>query len=216
MTAPKTYIIAIAGPSCAGKTETAKAVARLLNARILGLDSYYLNLDHLSFEQRTKFNFDKPAALDHDLLFDNLTRLCKGETIEAPVYDFARHTRAEEADVIELAPFLILEGLFALYWDDVRQLCDTTIYVDAPDDLCLERRKYRDVRERGRTIECVTNQYNITVRPMAAKYVWPTKSLAELVVSGTDTLDHCAAQVLDEISKKLGQSVIPASSTVTL
>jgi uridine kinase len=205
----KTYIIAIAGPSCAGKSETSKAVARLLNARILSLDSYYLNLDHLDFEQRTKFNFDEPASIDHELLISHLRQLSQGQAVDAPVYDFCRYTRAAEVDHIVSAPFLILEGLFVLHWDDVRRLCDLTIYVDAPDDLCLERRKYRDVRERGRTVECVTHQYNGTVRPMAANYVWPTKDLADLVVSGTDSLDHCAQQVLDEIQRKSGKIFSP-------
>jgi uridine kinase len=205
----KTYIIAIAGPSCAGKTETSKSVSRLLNAQTIGLDSYYRDLSHLEFEQRTKFNFDEPAALDHDLLVQQLKDLTAGKAIYVPVYDFTAHNRTHRAELVEPAPFLILEGLFVLYWDDVRELCDTTVYVDAPDDICLQRRRYRDVRERGRTVESVMKQYIETVRPMAAKYVWPTKSLAEVVVSGTDSLDHCAAQVLDEVGRRTGRS--PAS-----
>ena len=212
----KTHIIAIAGPSCAGKTETSKSVARKLNARIIGLDSYYLNLDHLPFEARTKFNFDEPAALDHDLLIRQLRDLAAGKTIEAPVYDFVAHTRAPNVDVIEPAPFVILEGLFVLHWDDVRNQCDTTVYVDAPDETCLERRKYRDVRERGRSVESVMSQYEQTVRPMAAQYVWPTKELAELVVSGTDSLDHCAEQVLQAVSRKLKQPVSALVNAVAL
>ncbi len=202
MNSSKTYMIAIAGPSCAGKTETAKAVAKHLNTRILAIDHYYLNLDHLTYEERCKFNFDEPAALDHNLLVEQLRSLAAGNAIETPVYDFSRHTRAPKTERIEPAPFLIIEGLFVLYWDDVRNLCDTTVYVDAPDDLCLERRKRRDVSERGRTVESVLKQYNETVRPMAAKYVWPSKELAGLVVSGTDSLDHCAQQVIDEINQK--------------
>ncbi|HWR14116.1 MAG TPA: uridine kinase [Terriglobales bacterium] len=192
----KTHIIAIAGPSCAGKTETSKVVARKLNAPILSLDSYYRPLDHLSFEERTKFNFDEPAALDHELLIQQLAEAAGGKTVHAPVYDFVAHSRSPQIETIEPGAFLILEGLFVLWWDDVRNLCDTTVYVDAPDELCLERRKYRDVRERGRSVESVVRQYEQTVRPMAAKYVWPTRKLAQLVVSGTDSLEHCAAQVL--------------------
>jgi uridine kinase len=212
----KTHIIAIAGPSCAGKTETSKSVARKLNARIIGLDSYYLNLDHLSFEARTKFNFDEPKALDHELLIQQLRDLSEGKAIEAPVYDFVVHTRAPKVDLIEPAPFVILEGLFVLYWDDVRNQCDTTVYVDAPDETCLERRKYRDVRERGRSVESVMSQYEQTVRPMAAKYVWPTKQLAELVVSGTDSLDHCAEQVLQAVSRKMNRPVSALVSAAVL
>lgn len=208
-----THIIAIAGPSCAGKTETAKAVARLLNSHILGLDAYYHSLADRSFEQRKQFNFDAPASIDHDYLIGQLHDVREGKRIEAPVYDYVSYTRAEAFDVIQPAPFLILEGLFALWWKDVRDLCDTTVYVHAPDDVCLERRKYRDVRERGRTVESVLKQYNETVRPMAAKYVWPTKDLAEIVVSGTDSLQHCAEQILQAVSKKLGQSLPVFSMT---
>jgi len=201
----KTYIIAIAGPSCAGKTETSKSVARLLNSHVIGLDSYYRDLSTLSMEERTRFNFDEPASLDHQLLIEHLHDISAGKTIYTPVYDFVAHNRTTKAEHVDPAPFLILEGLFVLYWDDVRNLCDTTVYVDAPDDICLQRRRFRDVRERGRSIESVNRQYEMTVRPMAAKYVWPTKDLAELVVSGTDSLDHCAAQVLDEVARKTGR-----------
>ena len=213
MSVGSTYMIAIAGPSCAGKTETAKAVAKLLNARIIALDSYYLNLDHLTYEERCRFNFDEPAALDQELLIKQLRLLAGGSAIETPVYDFTRHTRAAATQRIKPAPFVVIEGLFVLYWEDVRNLCRTTVYVDAPDDLCLERRKKRDVCERGRTVESVETQYKATVRPMAAKYVWPTKQFAGLVVSGTDTLDHCAAQVLDDISAKMGRRAEAAATS---
>ena len=206
MSVTKTYMIAVAGPSCAGKTETARAVAKLLNAPIIPLDSYYLNLDHLKYEERCSFNFDEPGSLDHELLVQHARSLIAGNAVEMPVYDFTRHTRAAETHRIEPAPFVIIEGLFVLYWKDVRDLCKTTVYVDAPDELCLERRKKRDICERGRTVESVMKQYNETVCPMAAKYVWPTKELADLVVSGTDTLEHCAAQVIDEVNAKIGHA----------
>jgi len=202
----KPFLIAIAGPSCAGKTETAKAVAKHLNACIVPIDSYYINLDHCSYEERCRFNFDEPAALDHDFLLEQLKTFARGQAIETPIYDFTRHTRAAGTHRIDCAPFLIVEGLFVLYWKDVRELCDVTVYVDAPDDICLERRKRRDVCERGRTVESVVKQYNETVRPMAAKYVWPTKELAGLVVSGTDSLEHCATQVLEAINVRLSSS----------
>lgn len=209
----KTHLIAVAGPSCAGKTETAKAVAKRLNAPIISLDSYYIPLDHLPYEQRTRFNFDEPAAIDHELLIEQLKQLVAGHPVDVPNYDFAAYTRTSSTHRVEPAPFLLLEGLFVLCWDDLRDLCDLTVYVDAPDDLCLERRKHRDVLERGRTVESVIRQYNETVRPMAEKYVWPGKRLAELVVSGTDSLDRCAAQVLAEIERKSNKPVATATTS---
>jgi uridine kinase len=193
-----THLIAIAGPSCAGKTETAKAVAKLLKAPIIALDSYYIPLDHLAYEDRVRFNFDEPQSIDHDLLLQQVKDLISGQEVQVPIYDFAAYTRTSTTERVKPAPFVILEGLFVLYWDDVRELCDTTVYVDAPDTVCLERRKYRDVRERARTIESVTKQNDDMVRPMAAKYVWPSKQLAGLVVSGTDSIS--AEQVIASIA----------------
>ncbi len=215
MPSDKTYIIAIAGPSCAGKTETSKSVARLLNASIISLDSYYRDLTHLPIEDRAKFNFDEPAAIDHELLIEQLREITADKTIYTPVYDFATHNRTKKAVHIDPGPFLILEGLFVLYWDDVRYLCDTTVYVDAPDETCLQRRRYRDVRERGRTVESVMKQYTETVRPMAEKYVWPTRSRADIVLSGTDSLDHCASLVLEEVARKIGRPVASLAASVS-
>ncbi|MGI9104398.1 MAG: uridine kinase [Terriglobales bacterium] len=190
------HIIAIAGASCVGKTSLANALAQRLSAPILPMDAYYRDLTFLPLESRCKFNFDIPDAIDHDLLRQNLTGLTAGKTIERPVYDFTIHTRAPQTQTVAPAPYLILEGLFALHWEDIRPLLSTKVFVDAPDDVCLSRRQFRDVRERGRTLESVLQQYAETVRPMAELYVLPTRRYADLVVSGEIPIADSAALVL--------------------
>lgn len=197
-----THIIAIGGPSCAGKTELAKHLARLLPASMLPLDAYYRDLAFLPLSERAKFNFDVPDALDHDLLRGHLTALLEGREIAFPVYDFTTHTRSAAVERLLPGPYLLLEGLFALYWDDIRPLLATKVFVEAPDPTCLARRQIRDVRERGRTPASVLQQYCDTVRPMAELHVLPTRRFADVVVSGEVPLETSAAAVLAHVRSR--------------
>ncbi len=190
------YLIGIAGPSGSGKTYLAEALGKALAAPILSLDCYYRELSHLPFEERSKSNFDAPDSLDHGLLRRQLAQLAAGAEIEAPVYDFTRHTRADEVRRFCPAGFVIVEGLFALYWDDVRALLGTKVYVELPDPVCFERRLERDMRERGRSRESVCEQYDETVRPMAERYIAPTRRWADVVVGGADPIARSVAAVL--------------------
>ena len=190
------HIIAIGGPSCAGKTELSMHLASVLKAPILPIDAYYINLDNLTLTERAHFNFDEPTALDHYLLRHHIEALASGQSIERPTYDFTTHTRAAATQRIAPANFIILEGLFALYWDDIRPFLGTKVFVDAPDEVCLSRRSIRDVRERGRSPESVLQQYEKTVRPMAELHVRPTACWADVVISGTQPLKQSAAIVM--------------------
>ncbi len=213
----KPYLIGVAGPSCAGKTELSRNLTRALDATLLPLDCYYRELHHLTMEQRNRFNFDEPAALDHDLFVQHLRELAEGRPINRPVYDFATHSRT--ADVERIAPghssgqlelpgseeplhreFIVVEGLFVLYWEDVRSLFETKVFVDLEDGPCLERRIYRDTRERGRTSESVIRQFTETVQPMSNIYVRPTRHNADIVVPGDNDISLSVATVLEHVT----------------
>ena len=195
----KVYIIAIAGPSCAGKTELSKRLATELGCPVLLLDSYYRDLSHLSPAERARVNFDEPSALDEKLLIDQVHALSRGETVLRPIYDFATHTRILNTDNFTAFEFLIIEGLFALYWPELRQLAGTKVFVNASDDTCLRRRVTRDVVERGRTAESVISQFHQTVQPMATLYVRSTSSYADLVLFGEQPISKSVATVLAHV-----------------
>ncbi len=207
----QTHLIAIAGPSCAGKTELAKALARALPAAIVPLDAYYLDLGHLPFEERIKFNFDIPDTIEYGLFAKQIRALAAGEAVERPIYDFIAHTPSGQTERVEPGQPVIVEGLFALYWADLRPLFTTKVFVEAPDEVCLARRQLRDVRERGRTVEWVLRQYTETVRPMAERYVLPTRQFADIVVSGEAPLQFSVAAVISHIT---GLSKTLLSATV--
>jgi uridine kinase len=202
----KPYFIGVAGPSCAGKSYLAEHLAEKLDAALFHLDSYYRELDHLSLVQRAHYNFDAPDALDSELLLQQARLLHNGETIARPVYDFTTHMRTTETLELSPRPFVIIEGLFTLYWDGLRKLLGTKVFVDLGEEICLERRIERDIRERGRTRESVLEQYHTTVAPMARQYVYPARAHADIVVTGNDDISHEVDAVLRHIERGAGMT----------
>jgi uridine kinase len=193
----KTHIIGIVGPSSSGKTELARRLVRELpGTEIVSLDSYYRSRRELPFEQRERLNFDCPEALEWELLEEHLRAIAEGRPFDEPVYSFARHTRTVETHRIEPSVYLIVEGLFVLYWPQLRAMLDTKVFVRTDADVCYRRRLARDVAERGRTSEYVREQYERTVRPGAEQFVYPTEVYADLVVSGEEPLSESTSAVL--------------------
>ena len=205
MTRP--YIIGVAGPSCAGKSFLSDRISKELNATILHIDAYYRELGNFTLEQRASFNFDAPESIETELFLKHVRQLASGRGIDRPVYNFTTHTREPHTVRIEPAEFLIIEGLFALYWPELLEFEGTKVYVDLREKLCLERRKFRDVRERGRTEESVMRQFEMTVQPMAKLYVYPTRDAADVVVTGDDDIEHEAGLVLQHIRSGVLQFV---------
>ena len=193
-------IIGIAGCSGSGKTTLARELACQLEAMLFPLDLYYRDLAHFPLDTRHKRNFDHPDSLESELFIEHIQSLSRGEAIQRPVYDFATHSRVAGSYVpVTPCPFLVVEGILALHYPELLPLYDLSIYVDAPHDVCLNRRIFRDMRERGRTEASVREQYEAAVRPMADLYVLPSQKRATLTVSGCESLDWSIEQVLCEL-----------------
>ncbi|MBI2684838.1 MAG: uridine kinase [Acidobacteria bacterium] len=189
-------IIGIAGPSGSGKSELSRRLSAATGASIVSLDSYYRDLGHLTLAERDRTNFDEPGSMDDALLLEQCMALSDGRPVDVPHYDFSCHTRVAGTQRIEAGKTVIVEGLFTLYWNDLRHLLHASVYVDLEDEVCYARRLARDVRERGRTPESVELQYLSTVRPMAERYIWPTRRHADIVVRGDALLEESVATVL--------------------
>ena len=196
------HIIGIAGPSSSGKTELARQLARKLpGTAIVSLDSYYRGMEEIPLEKRKKANFDHPDALDWELLHRHLQDMARGKAFEEPVYSFADYARTAETRRIEPSDFIIVEGLFVLYWPELRSILDTKVYVETDPEVCFQRRLRRDVSERGRTAESVRQQYEATVRPGAEWFVYPTRKFANLLVSGEEPLERSTSMVVQSLQR---------------
>ena len=190
-------IVGIAGASGSGKTTLAAELARELDGIYFPIDNYYRDLSHMAFSERIRQNFDDPALIESSLLAAHVAALARGESIERPLYDFSTHTRiADRAEVLHAGAFVLVEGLFALYYAELIPLYQMSIYIDTPDEVCFERRMKRDIHERGRTPESVRLQYETTVRPSSVAYVRPSAANADLIIDGTEALDWKVEQVL--------------------
>jgi uridine kinase len=198
MTLPeRPIVIGIAGCSGSGKTTLARELAVQLEATVFPLDLYYRDLSQFPLDKRDKQNFDHPDSLESELFIEHVKALAEGKTIQRPVYDFAHHARVAGVfeDVVP-SRFVLVEGILALHYAELWPLFDFSVYVDAPNEVCLNRRIYRDMRERGRTEASVRAQFEATARPMAEMYVLPSQARATMTVAGTDALDWSIEQVL--------------------
>jgi len=178
-------IIGISGGTGSGKTTAARRIIDSIgeaNVLYLQQDSYYRNLADMPRDFRDRVNFDHPDALDGELLLNHLEALRAGEPIECPVYDFVTHTRRPESVHVEALPVIIVEGILVFHDARMRRLMDMKIFVDCDPDIRFIRRLERDIRERGRSVESVVEQYTATVRPMHLQFVEPSKRFADVIL----------------------------------
>lgn len=181
----KPVIIGIAGGTGSGKTTVAGAIYdRVGKDRIewISHDSYYRNFDALTHDERQKINFDHPDSLETELLARQLDVLCKGSSVEIPLYDFATHARKAATQRVEPRRVIIVEGILVLAEPELRKRIDIKLFVDTPPDIRFVRRLVRDIKSRGRTLESVVEQYLTTVRPMHEEFVEPSKRYADLII----------------------------------
>jgi len=176
-------------------------VQRLPGTSIVSLDSYYRGMEEIALEERKKANFDHPDSLDWELLHQHLVAISAGRAFDEPVYSFADYARTADTRRIEPTEFLIVEGLFVLYWPELRGMLDTKVYVETAPEVCFHRRLTRDVAERGRTPQSVRDQYERTVRPSAEWFVYPAAKHADLVVSGEDPFEHSTTAVISALHR---------------
>ncbi len=178
-------IIGIAGGTGSGKTTVVNQIINQLPSDevcVISQDSYYKATDNLSYEERTKINFDHPRAIDFELLVQHLSALKREEIIEQPVYSFVTHNRTKDTIKTHPRKVIIVEGILIFNSEELRKLCDIKIYVHADADERLIRRIRRDINERGRDIDEVLSRYQDTLKPMHQQFIEPTKNYADIII----------------------------------
>lgn len=177
--------LGVAGGSGSGKTTVVREIVRRLDpapVSVIHHDAYYRDLGHVPWEERTRVNFDHPDALETDLLVRHLARLRAGEAVDIPVYDFSTHTRTGRTRRVKAGPVVIVDGILVLADSGLRDAMDIKVFVQTEADIRFIRRLRRDMRDRGRSLESVVDQYLTTVRPMHLAFVEGSRSHADIII----------------------------------
>lgn len=186
-------VIGIAGGTGSGKTTVVNKIIDSFpdgEVAVLPQDSYYKDSSHIPVEERSKINFDEPAAIEWSLLVDQLKQLKAGNTIEMPTYSYLTCTRQAETVRVEPRDVIIVEGILVLTDPELRSMLDVKCFVDADADDRLIRVISRDCVERGRTPKMVLDRYEAILKPMHLQYIEPSKRYADLIIpqGGTNTV----------------------------
>jgi len=178
-------LIGIAGGTGSGKTSLAKGILADYGTgevTVLEQDSYYKDLSHILYEERAARNYDHPDAIDIALFENHLISLLAGDSVQVPVYNFSTHVRMDKHRTITPHHVIVVKGILVLHYTQLRNLFSLKVFVDTSADIRYIRRLTRDIKERGRTMESVVNQYLKTVRPMHKQFVEPSKYFADIIV----------------------------------
>jgi len=178
-------VIGVAGGSASGKTTVVRRIVESLGGdrvTVIEHDRYYRDRGDLRLEERAALNYDHPDSLETDLMVAHLRRLRDGETVDVPVYDFARYARKPTTETVRPGRAIIVEGILIFTDARLRDLMDVKVFVDTDADSRFIRRLQRDVAERGRTMQSVVDQYLQTVKPMHLEFVEPSKRYADVII----------------------------------
>ncbi|WP_026657355.1 uridine kinase [Butyrivibrio sp. AC2005] len=206
----KICIVGIAGGSASGKTTIVNRIREQFGDDIVVIshDSYYKAHNDLSYDERSRLNYDHPSSFDTELLIRDVMKLKNGEEVDIPVYDYAIHNRSEQTVHVVPKPVILLEGILILENKQLRDLMDVKVFVDTDADERLMRRIRRDTIERARSVSSVLTQYSDTVKPMHEQFVEPSKKYADLIIPrGGENLtginiftEHLKAMLREEVN----------------
>ncbi|NHM02875.1 uridine kinase [Flavobacterium difficile] len=201
-------IIGIAGGTGSGKTTVVHQIMNELPSTEVGIisqDSYYKETTNLSYDERTKINFDHPRAIDFELLIQHLKDLKAGKVIDQPIYSFITHNRTDDTISTHPRKVMIVEGILIFTNPEIRDLFDIKVFVHADSDERLIRRLKRDIAERGRDMEEVLTRYQTTLKPMHEQFIEPTKAYADIIIPNdkynTVAIDVVRAVINQRIEK---------------
>ena len=177
-------VVGIAGGTGSGKTTITKKLMQRFggDVSVIYHDNYYKAHHNMSYEERSKLNYDHPDSFDTDLLIQAVKDLTAGRSVTCPVYDYTIHDRSDKVIVVKPAKVIIVEGILIFQSRELCQQMDIKIYVDTDADVRIPRRIVRDVRDRGRSMDSVVTQYLSTVKPMHEQFVEPSKRNADIII----------------------------------
>ena len=200
-------VVGIAGGTGSGKTTITRKLVRQLgpDVSVISYDNYYKAHHDMPFEDRCRLNYDHPDSFDTELFLRDIRALKVGKTVQCPVYDYTIHDRSDDTIPIKPARVIIAEGILIFASPEICNEMDIKIFVDTDADVRIIRRIMRDVRDRGRSLDSVVNQYLTTVKPMHEQFVEPSKRRADIIIPEGGHNQVAFEMVLERIRAHIDQ-----------
>jgi uridine kinase len=194
------YIIGICGASCSGKTTVCTQIMK----RYENQDLLMISQDNYYFGGSQETNYDIPQAIDFEKLIDDVLQLYRGLPIEMPQYDFKTHKRKEETILVHSKKYILVEGILIFSNKKLRDLFDLKVFIVSYGELCYYRRLKRDVEERGRTKEEVSERYFRDVLPSSKTFVEPMMQFSDIALINNIEWKFVGLDILlDHLDKKI-------------
>lgn len=231
--AARPRIVTLSGPTCSGKTTTARIlIARLaergFRVRVISIDDFYRNRDELAEIARQKgvaYDWDSFASIDSAELKQFIDGVLAGRTVRCPKYDFLRKERCG-FETVEAGEYdaVVFEGIQAIYPQVTAMFGEEpvcSVYISVGDDITacgmefssreirFLRRLVRDYRFRG-TLPAQTFDVWHTVVENERKNIEPYAGYAEMRIDST--LQYELFVIADEAVSLLTQ-VTPESGS---
>lgn len=197
----KPIVIGIAGGTGSGKTTLVNRLKSVLQDEVVTLchDYYYSAFEGMTFEERVKQNYDHPNSFDTARMIEDIRRLKEGQAIHRPIYDFVKFTRSDETVYVESKKVIIVEGILIFENKELLNELDIKVFVDTDADVRIIRRLVRDVKERGRNLDSVIDQYLRTVKVMHEEFVEPSKRNADIIIPEGGHNRVAVSMLIDQI-----------------
>ena len=185
MSSFKPFLLGICGGSASGKTSVSHVIFKTLgkeNCLLFSMDNYYFGPNDEERKHLSDYNFDRPEALDFELIFKHLLSLQNNEPIDMPLYNFNGSYRMKETQKVYPNKIIIFEGIFAFVDKRIRDMMNLKIFVDLSSDIRLSRRVYRDIKDRARELYTILDRFHKFVKPAYNSYIAPTKKYADIII----------------------------------
>ena len=202
----KPFIIGVAGGSGSGKTTFLNNLKESFSENsicFLSMDNYYKPKEHQEKDGNDEYHFDLPTSFRRENFLYDVTRLVQGETIEIPEYTFNNPLATSQKLVYKPAPVIVLEGIYVFYFEEIVELLDLKIFLDAHEHLKLIRRIKRDAAERNYPLEDVLYRYEHHVFPTFKKYIEPTKFIADIIINNNESMNTAIETLRPFLERKI-------------
>ncbi|MBC8343057.1 MAG: deoxynucleoside kinase [Bacteroidetes bacterium] len=184
------YLISVCGGSASGKSTLLEFIRKSFETEvtIISQDDYYYGIDKQIKDKKGVYNFDLPEAIDHATFLADLLRLSKGETVNRLEYTFNHPYKIPKQKTFKPAPIVVVEGLFINFTEELNKMINLKVFVDSDIQLCYERRRSRDVNERGIPEKTFNHQWKKHVLPAHKLYIKPCRKMANFIIDNNNNM----------------------------